>query len=51
VTIAADPRLLARFEGGRWVIDSGEHRVAVGASAEALALEAPVELTGRTFGA
>jgi beta-glucosidase len=49
VSITADPRLLARFADGRWVVDGGEHRVAVGASAEALALTAPVALDGRAF--
>jgi beta-glucosidase len=49
VTITAEPRLLARFDAG-WVIVGCEHRVAVGASAEALVLAAPVALTSRTFG-
>jgi beta-glucosidase len=49
VSITADPRLLARFAGGQWVVDGGEHRVAVGASAEALALTAAVALDGRAF--
>lgn len=52
VTISADPRLLARYDGGvgRWRIDPGSYAVAVGASAIAMRLHATVELTGRTFG-
>src|SRR5207247_2028919 len=34
VTITADPRLLARFAGGQWVIAGGEYRIAAGRSAE-----------------
>ncbi len=49
VTIAADPRLLARFEAGSWRIDPGRYPVAVGASAVALPLTAEVELAGRAF--
>ena len=48
VTIEADPRLLARYDGG-WRISSGSCTVAVGASAVALRLTAEVELTGREF--
>jgi beta-glucosidase len=52
VTIEADPRLLARYDGGAgsWRIKSGGHAVAVGASAVALPLTAWVDLAGRTFG-
>ena len=52
VTIEADPRLLARYDGGErsWRITSGRHTVAVGASAVALRLTAEVELTARSFG-
>ncbi|BBY23331.1 beta-glucosidase [Mycobacterium stomatepiae] len=50
VTIAADPRLLARYEGGSWRIKPGPCTVAVGASAVALRLTARVELAGRAFG-
>ena len=50
VTIEADPRLLARYDGGqRWRIDSGRHMVALGASAVALRLTAEVDLNGRSF--
>lgn len=51
VTIAADPRLLARYDGSAasWRIKAGHHAVAVGASAVALRLTAEVELTGRAF--
>ncbi|ORB33682.1 glycosyl hydrolase [Mycobacterium paraseoulense] len=52
VTIEADPRLLARFDGsvGSWRITAGGHRVAVSASAVAPRLAATVELAGRAFG-
>jgi beta-glucosidase len=52
VTIEADPRLLARYDGaaGRWRIAQGSYAVAVGASAEVLELTAEVELAGRAFG-
>jgi beta-glucosidase len=52
VTIEADPRLLARYDGaaGKWRIAPGSYVVAVGASAVALELTAEVELAGRVFG-
>ncbi len=51
VTIGADPRLLARYDGSArsWRISPGRHTVAVGASAVARRLTAEVELTGRSF--
>ena len=52
VTIEADPRLLARYDGsaGSWRIKPGGYTVAVGASAVTPQLAATVELAGRTFG-
>lgn len=52
VTIEADPRLLARYDGsaGSWWINPGVYTVAAGASAAALRLTAEAELTGRAFG-
>jgi beta-glucosidase len=52
VTIEADPRLVARYDGsaGTWRIKPGGYAVAVGASAVALQLAAEVELAGRAFG-
>jgi beta-glucosidase len=52
VSIEADPRLLARYDGsaGHWRIEPGAYSVAVGASAVALRLAAEVELAGRAFG-
>jgi len=52
VTIEADPRLLAHYDGSArtWRIKPGGYTVAVGASAVALGLEAGVELAGRAFG-
>jgi beta-glucosidase len=52
VTIEADPRLLARYDGGAgsWRIEPGGYAVAVGASAVSSRLTAEVELAGRTFG-
>jgi beta-glucosidase len=52
VTLTADPRLLARFDGnaGRWRIAAGSYRVAVGKSAEDLLLSADVQLATQVFG-
>ena len=52
VTLTADRRLLARFdgEGGQWRIDAGTYKVAVGKSADALELTAETTLTGALFG-
>jgi beta-glucosidase len=52
VTIEADPRVLARYDGGAgsWRIQPGRYTVAVGVSAVALKLVAEVELAGRAFG-
>ncbi len=52
VTIEADPRLLAHYDGSArtWRIKPGRYTVAVGASAVAIRLEAGVELAGRAFG-
>jgi beta-glucosidase len=52
VTITADPRLLARFDGnsGQWRIAAGPHRVALGKSANDLVLTADAPLTARAFG-
>ncbi len=52
VTIEADPRLVARYDGsaGSWRIRPGGYAVAVATSAAAPQLTAGVELAGRTFG-
>ena len=57
VTIKADPRLLARFDGknglGQWRITEGTYRVALGRSAGDLAervLTVETPLTARVFG-
>lgn len=54
VTVAADPRLLARFDGknglGHWRIAEGTYRVALGKSAGDLVSSAETTLTARTFG-
>ena len=52
VTVSADPRLLARFDGkaGQWRIAAGTHRVALGKSAGDLILTAEAPLSGRLFG-
>ena len=52
VTITADPRLLARFDGpdgvtGSWRIAEGTHQVAVGRSAQDLVLTADTPVAGR----
>jgi beta-glucosidase len=55
VSITADPRLLARFDGenglGQWRIAGGTHSVALGRSAGDLVLIADVEFAERVFGA
>jgi beta-glucosidase len=54
VTLTADPRLLARFDGknglGQWRIAEGVYRIALGKSAGDLALTAEAPLTARLFG-
>jgi beta-glucosidase len=52
VRIEADPRLLARYDGGvqSWRMAAGKYAVAVGASAGDLRLAGTVELAGRAFG-
>jgi beta-glucosidase len=52
VTIKADPRLLARFDGktNGWKIAGGVHQVAVGKSAADLLLTSQVQLSARQFG-
>jgi beta-glucosidase len=54
VTVTADPRLLARFDGksglGQWRISEGMYRVALGKSAGELVSTAEAPLTGRVFG-
>jgi beta-glucosidase len=54
VSVTADPRLLAKFDGknglGQWRITAGTYRVALGRSASDLALTADASLTARLFG-
>jgi beta-glucosidase len=52
VTVTADPRLLARFDGnaGQWQIAEGTHKVALGKNAEEFVLEAEVLMAERLFG-
>jgi beta-glucosidase len=52
VTLTADPRLLARFDGAanQWRITDGMHEVALGRSAGDLVLTGRANLTGRLFG-
>jgi beta-glucosidase len=52
VTLTADPRLLARFDGkaGQWRIAKGSYRVALGKSANDFALTAAAPLEARLFG-
>jgi beta-glucosidase len=52
VSIVADPRLLARYDGGAaaWSITAGRYGVAVGVSAVDLRCKSEAELTGRAFG-
>ncbi len=52
VTLTADPRLLARFDGarGQWRIDEGPHTLALGHSAGNLTHKVTAALVGRLFG-
>jgi beta-glucosidase len=52
VTVTADPRLLARFDGaqGQWRIAEGSYRVALGRAADDLVLTANATLAPRLFG-
>jgi beta-glucosidase len=52
VTVTADRRLLARFDGdaGKWHIDGGAYEVAVGKAADDLDLTAEATLTEALFG-
>jgi beta-glucosidase len=52
VTMTADPRLLAHFDGaaGQWRLDEGTYRVGLGKDAGSLELSGDVTLTGRHFG-
>jgi len=52
VTVTADPRLLAKFDGkaAQWRIAAGTHRVAIGRSAGDLVLAAEATLNARVFG-
>jgi beta-glucosidase len=54
VTLTADPRLLARFDGkdglGRWRIDGGTYRVALAKSANEFVSTAATTLSQRAFG-
>src|SRR5262249_49246041 len=52
VTVTAEPRLLARFDGaaGRWRIAAGSYRIALGNSAEDLLLSAEAQMAARVFG-
>lgn len=52
MTLTADPRLLARYDGeaGQWHIAEGAHRIALGTAADDLVLTAEIALTERLFG-
>jgi beta-glucosidase len=52
VTIAADPRVLARYDmaAGQWRVSEGRHHVAVGRSADDLVLTGEAIVSGRLFG-
>jgi beta-glucosidase len=52
VSLTADPRLLARFDGtaAQWHIAAGPYKVAVGKNADEFVLETEVSLSERHFG-
>lgn len=51
VTVAADPRLLARFDekAHAWHVPAGSYRIAIGASSADLALQAQVDMAARSI--
>ncbi|MDR7102289.1 glycoside hydrolase family 3 C-terminal domain-containing protein [Croceicoccus sp. BE223] len=49
LSVPIEPRTIAEFEGGRWQIDKGRHAFALGASAEDLSAEVPVDLAARRW--
>lgn len=53
VSITADPRLLARFDGQKqqWRIDEGDHAIVLSRAADAPVTGSSVRLDGRFFGA
>jgi beta-glucosidase len=53
ITLTADPRLLARYDGeaGQWHIAGGAYRLALGRASDALDITAQVALEERRFGA
>jgi beta-glucosidase len=52
ITVTADPRLLARFDGGagRWRLAAGAYRVALARAADDVDLTAEVALAERLLG-
>jgi beta-glucosidase len=52
LTVTADPRLLARFDGeaGQWRITEGTYRIALGKAANELVLTADASMPNRLFG-
>jgi beta-glucosidase len=52
LTVAAEPRLLARFDAdaGHWRIAAGAYRIALGRAADGLVLGGETTLAGRSFG-
>jgi beta-glucosidase len=52
VTVTADPRLLARYDGdvGHWHIVEGNYRFGLGKAADDLVLTAEASLIERLFG-
>ena len=49
IELEIDPRLLADWRDGRWVIPAGEYRFAPGENAAALGNPYPVRLQGRNW--
>ncbi len=50
ITIEAEPRLLASYDGDRWRITGGTYAVAIGKSAAEPMLRAEVQMSARAFG-
>jgi beta-glucosidase len=50
LTLAIDPRLLAKWESGKWQIAAGRYGFALGTSAESLGPVQMVTLPARSWG-
>jgi beta-glucosidase len=47
ITVTIDPRLIGRWDGGRWVVDQGRYSFALGISADDLGVSDSIDLEAR----